>query len=579
MTIRRLPREVVDRIAAGEVVERPASVVKELVENALDAGATRIAVDVVDGGQGVIRVVDDGAGIPAEELELAFASHATSKISDPGELFHVASLGFRGEALSSIGSISRATIRSRPPTTDEGATIACDEGATGAVRPAGGAIGTTVEVRDLFCNTPVRRKFLKSARAEVGRIADWLNRLALSRPDVGFALTSDERELFRYPSGDSLLARIGRVHGAEFERDAIAVAGTRGSMTLEGFALPPGRDRGNGTLMWLYVNGRFVRDKSWLAAVREAYRGLLMRGRHPVVFLFLGIDPGEVDVNVHPTKEEVRFREPSALFSLTVRSLRAALGAGDLRPTVERSAASAPRAPETPTIFSPPAREATSPPLVRETSDAPVSTPARPHASAPSADDAANASARVTQLHDTYLVQEGPDGLWITDQHALHERILFEEIKARLADGPLAVQQLLVPVMVRLDATSVDRLQEHRVGLERFGIRFDVVGTDQVAVSGVPTVLGDADVAEVVRAAAERIADDVETLDAIADDVVAGLACKAAVKAGDHLSEPVARSLIEQGRAVASSPFCPHGRPVTVHVALSEIERWFRRRV
>lgn len=605
MTIRKLPQAVVDRIAAGEVVERPASVVKELVENALDAGASRIDVELEGGGTTLIRVADDGHGMGPDDLGMAFESHATSKITDPEELFHVASLGFRGEALSSIASIARARIRSRTPDENAAHEIEAADAARGTVKPAAGSPGTVVEVRDLFFNTPVRRKFLKSTRAENGRVAEWMSRLALSRPDVGFSLTNEGREVFRYPQAGTLLERIGRMFGRDVAANALPVDADRGAMRLGGFVVSPGVDRPNSRLIHLFVNGRFVRDRSWTAALREGYRGLLMRGRYPIAFLMLEVDPAEVDVNVHPTKEEVRFRDPSALFSLTVRGVRQALGRGDLRPdvggapgSVRERAAPDGDAGMTGTATAS-ARAVDAPPIsrgddtpsfdfggaseARSTGDADHATPgASPSASpspsmTPEGAEADPGPAHVAQLLRTYLFEETPDGgLLVTDQHALHERILFEEIKAKLRAGPLPAQQLLVPERVRVSAREGALLDEARAMLRGFGFRFESAGAEWVSVDAIPALLSKATPEALVRAAIGAL-DGGGDLDALTDDLIATMACKAAIKAGDALSPRDARTLLAQGEAIRQSPFCPHGRPVTVKLGRAEVERWFRR--
>ena len=612
MAIRVLPRDVVDRIAAGEVVERPASVVKELVENALDAGATRIDLELEEGGRSLVRVVDNGSGIEEEDLPLAFASHATSKILDPEELSHVASLGFRGEALASIAAVSRARIRSRVPGNNAAVEVVSTAGDIGDLRPAGGPEGTLVEVRDIFFNTPARLRFLRSVRSETGRVADWLTRLALSRPDVAFRLHSNGRESFHYPAEDGLARRIQRIFGREIHRKLLPVDGTSESMRLTGFVLPPDVDRPNTRFIHLFVNGRFIRDKTWLAGLREAYRGLLMRGRSPVAFLFLTLDPAEVDVNVHPTKEEVRFREGSRLFSLTVKAVREALGRVDLRPFVEGGRPRIPRG------YAGPGGEAREPVLVRESPrtppPAPREYPADPIAPAwewevpARAEDVmaedtatkrteargddldptcAGSSARGIQFLRTYLFQELPDGVAITDQHALHERILFEEIKARLREGPLPVQRLLVPEVVKVSPREKALLDDARPRLASLGLLVASSGTDRVSVEGIPEVLRKVspetwlrEVMAHLEGAEDREGQDPrEGAEVLTENWVALMACRAAVKAGDVLNPGDIQVLLTQGKAVEKSPFCPHGRPVTVHITRAELERWFRRSV
>jgi len=603
MPIRVLPKDVVDRIAAGEVIERPASVVKELVENALDSGADRVEIELEDGGRVLIRVVDNGSGIPPDELPLAFASHATSKIRDPEELFHVASLGFRGEALSSIAAVSRARIRSRVAGDDAAVEIGSAAGAVGDPMPAAGPVGTGVEVRDLFFNTPVRRRFLKSSRSEVGRVADWITKLALARPDVAFSLVNDGREVLRWPVQPGLAGRIRQVSGAEIGERLLPVDGQSGAMRLTGFVLPPGHDRPDTRQVFLFVNGRSIRDKAWLAALRESYRGLLMRGRAPIAFLFLTIDPSEVDVNVHPTKEEVRFREPSRLFSLTVKAVREALGRADLRPAVSRARTGT--APEN--RSEPPVRAGGLDSVARSSRPGPGSAASGLRGFAEpldAADPLVETAGRVreaageergldpawtdeaprkaVQFLKTYLIEERPGGLQVTDQHALHERVLFEEIRARITGGRLPTQRLLVPEVVKITPRERALIESAQADLDRLGLEVEPYGSDRVAVQGVPELMRRVDPNRLlldVLAHLDRAAGRGRLEVVITEELMATMACRAAVKAGDVLNDGDIQALLKQGQTVSDSPFCPHGRPVTVTIPVAEIERWFRRNV
>jgi DNA mismatch repair protein MutL len=599
--IRTLPAHVVNQIAAGEVVERPASVVKELVENALDAGARRVEVRLTDGGRGRIEVLDDGCGMDADDLAAAFAPHATSKLSDVGDLEHIASLGFRGEALASIGSVSRASIVSRPRGATAAASVEDREGAVGEVRPAAGAPGTVVVVEGLFAAVPARRKFLRAASTELGHVAEAVERLALAHPDVAFRLEHEGRVLLHAEAGEDRLARIARVHGHDLARALLRVGPTEGPVVLEAYVSPPGVSRPDARLQQVFLNGRFLRDKTVAHALREAYRDLVPPGdRQPVAFLFLSCDPARADVNVHPTKAEVRWRDASLVHETVRRAVRAALEAA--RPGV---AVPVPRPPGVPASTVAAAefafthgvgattghaghagacREAPGPfPVPRSNGHAP---PPSPAAGAPGAGTAAPEAERLVPLAQalgTYLVLEAEDGLVLVDQHALHERVLFDEIESRLrADGALEVQHLLVPLVVDLGAAAAARLEEEGDLLRSLGWEVEPFGPGAVAVRACPAVLRRPDpaaaLAEIlgVLDAGRREGLDRATL---LSSVVDRMACRAAVMAGDPLHPDEVRALLERAEALNHAHSCPHGRPTRLTLSRRDLERWFHRTV
>ncbi len=597
MAIRQLSPETVNRIAAGEVVERPASVVKELIENALDAGATEIEVVTASGGLALIRVTDDGFGMPPEDLVLAVERHATSKLSEE-DLFAIRTLGFRGEALPSIGSIARLTILSRVRGASEAFALAVDRGAKGAVKPAAGNEGTCVEVRAIFSSVPARLKFLKSERAENQAVSEVVKRLAMAHPAVGFALTTGERAGLRFPreqaaGAGGLLQRLGRIMGREFMQDAVPVSGARENLLVEGFAGLPTLHRPDAAQQFLFVNGRPVKDKLLIGAVRAAYGDLIPRGRQPLLALFLALPPEEVDVNVHPAKVEVRFRDAGSVRSLIVNALGAALHAAGHRASAANGAAALQDLRPNVVPFERPRNapyafsrgfaagglaEAMQAPL--DAMDAP-SADARAF-TAPLADalqDRPLGAARA-QLHENYIVAQSRDGVVIVDQHAAHERLVYERLKAALAEGGVARQCLLVPVVVDIGDDGAAALSEKAAELTEFGLVLEPFGAGAIIVREVPALLGDGDIFGLVNdLAADILRDGVSS--ALKDrllSVCATIACHGSVRSGRRLTPDEMNALLRDMEATPYSGQCNHGRPTYVELKLADIEKLFGRR-
>jgi DNA mismatch repair protein MutL len=601
MPIRQLAPETVNRIAAGEVVERPASAVKELVENALDAGAGEIEVVTVAGGLSLIRVSDDGGGMGPEDLSLAVERHATSKLADD-DLFVIRTLGFRGEALPSIGSVARLAIASRAIGAADGFEIVVDRGRKEAVRPAAVNAGTRVEVRDLFSATPARLKFLKSERAENMAVADVVKRLAMAHPAVGFTLTTGERTGLRFPRGEATregqLARLGRIMGRAFLDDALAIEGARAGVSVTGFAGLPTLHRPDAAQQFLFVNGRPVKDKLLAGAVRAAYGDLVPRGRFPLLALFVALAPEEVDVNVHPAKAEVRFRDSGSVRALIVTALAAALagaghrasargGAGVLEVLAAQGApwevARASGSPAYGTL----ARPSYIPPGLAEAAQAPFTAVDLPSADARAAAAPAPADlldrplgAARAQLHETYIVAQTRSSVVIVDQHAAHERLVYERMKRALADGGVARQGLLIPAIVDIGEDEAAVLAERADELAELGLVLEPFGRGAVAVRETPALLGACDVAGLVAdLAAELLADGTgEALRARLEAVCATLACHGSVRAGRRLSPEEMNALLREMEATPYSGQCNHGRPSYVELRLADIERLFGRR-
>ncbi len=585
--IRPLDEAAINRIAAGEVVERPASAVKELVENALDAGASRIEIAYADGGKTLIRVTDDGGGIPKDELPLALARHATSKI-DGTDLLDIHTFGFRGEALASLGAVGRLTITSRSGGADAH-TISADAGRIGAVRPAALSKGTVVELRDLFYATPARLKFLRTDRAEAQAIADTVKRLAVSEPRVGFALvdTSGDtpREVFRADpeAGDphiALKARLSRVLGADFAENAILVDTARDGLALSGYAALPTYSRGAAVAQHLFVNGRPVRDKLMLGALRAAYMDFLSRDRHPAAALFIDCDPHLVDVNVHPAKAEVRFRDPQAARGLIVSGLRHALTATGHRAssTVAAETLEAFRAePQAPRVYQ---------------MDRPAPRPV-----APGFAEAGSLSARVfepepaaprpegplgaarAQVHENYIIAQTADGIVIVDQHAAHERLVYEKLKRQMAENGVAAQALLIPEIVELSEQDAQRLLDHAGDLARFGLAVEAFGAGAVAVRETPAVLGPVDAKALVLDILDELADlgASDTLQSRIEAILSRVACHGSVRSGRQMRPEEMNALLREMEATPHSGQCNHGRPTYVELRLADIERLFGR--
>ncbi|BAS27575.1 DNA mismatch repair endonuclease MutL [Limnochorda pilosa] len=602
--IRRLDDALVNRIAAGEVVERPASVVKELVENALDAGARRIRVELADGGKERIRVLDDGHGVPPEELPLAFERHATSKLTGPADLLAIRSLGFRGEALPSIAAVARVSFRSRTPRAPEGAVIRFEGGRLVGVQAAGGPEGTDVEVRDLFFNTPARLRFLKASATERRHAAEVVTQMALAYPEVAFELWSEGREALRTPGDGEPGEALAAVFGRETARRFLALAREGEGVALSGFLGPPETARMDRGGQHLFINRRWVRSPTLAAAVERGYQGLLMTRQHPSFVLHLTLDPAEVDVNVHPAKAEVRLRRERELFAAVVRAVgERLLGAGlGRRLTVPAGPAS--RGGRTGSGIG--GSYVTGTPFAGEVRDqarlspagaslAPPPDVSRPEPAiergerAPAADEgpadeterfreALRACRALAQLGRTYVVAEGADGLWLVDQHAAHERVLFDRLR-RAREAAPAVQGLLVPLELELSPERFDLLWEGREELARLGFEVERFGSHSLRVMGMPAELSGLGTGGLLEAAVEELLDLWrEEGRRRPERALAVLACKAAVKAGDRLGPEQMQRLLEE-LAETEAPFtCPHGRPTTLSHPWSDLERRFGRR-
>jgi len=678
MPIRQLPPSVINKIAAGEVIERPASAVKELMENAVDARATRIDVSVEAGGVELVRVVDNGGGIPADDLPLAVASHATSKIASADDLFRVGTLGFRGEALASIAEVSRLLLRSRPADAPSGAEITVSGGQVSAVTPCGCPVGTTVEVRDLFFNTPVRRKFLRSTQTELGHTSEAFVRVALASPHVHFTLQHNGRSVFELAGAQGWLERIARVFGRELADSLIWVESADGPVRLAGYVALPSQSRSNNRMQYLFLNGRAIRDRSLQHALAEAYRGLLLTGRYPIALLSLEMPPELVDVNVHPTKLEVRFQDSGRLYSQLLSTLRSkflatdlttrvqappaadatpahddaaadrlrqqlvdwakgqvqswgrgtgdgARGAGDgglatgeasaeQGPAGARYAGDAPL-PGRPLELTPLDRrwEPVGGPedeevggrqyavgsgqyavgstqyAVGSTQYAPGNQPWPPTLQSPIPDPQSLApvprppplapSVKAMQLHDRYLVAESDDGVMVIDQHALHERVLYEHLRERVLSGAIESQGLLVPEPVDLSPAEAAAAAEHRNLLSQLGVKVEPFGGNTVLVTSYPAMLANLQPGEVLRGLLDQLVSGGKLPDRrdLLDELLHTIACKAAIKAGDRLSPEEVAALVAQRHLIDDSHHCPHGRPAAVIFSRDELDRHFRR--
>jgi DNA mismatch repair protein MutL len=591
--IRRLPETLVNRIAAGEVIERPAAAVKELVENAIDAGASRIDVRIEEGGQRLISVTDNGRGMRRDELDLAVERHATSKLPNDEALNRIATLGFRGEALPSIGSVARLTITSRALNADDAWMIEVNAGVKSPPKPAALGQGTRVEVRDLFHATPARLKFLKQPRTEAGHVREAVERLALAYPGIAFSLTDDERTIFKLEqtTGDLLeerLPRIGAIFGRDFLGSAVAVTAEREELTLTGFAGLPTLHRPTAMYQWLYVNGRPVRDRLFSGAVRAGYGDNLMSGRHPMTVLFLDIPGDLVDVNVHPAKAEVRFRDAGMVRGLIVSALRHTFAGAELQ-------TSSALGEHTLAAFRPAAQ-----PFQYQQSYTPsrnygsagfaeprqaefvAGPPAAPAAEVEAIEAAADfpLGAARAQLHETYIVAQTPTGMVIIDQHAAHERLVYEQMKAAYAAGGMPAQGLLLPEIVELDERDVDLLVAKAADLTRLGLDLDRFGPGAVVVRSVPSLLGDADVTALVKDLAEELREqgESELLAETLDAVCATLSCHGSVRAGRKLNIDEMNALLRQMEQTPNASQCNHGRPTHIELRLSDIEKLFARR-
>ena len=606
-SVRRLDPILIDRIAAGEVVERPASALKELVENAIDAGARTIEVALEAGGRTLIRVVDDGHGMGAEDLALAVQRHATSKLPD-GDLADIRTLGFRGEALPSIGAVAHLSITSRPPGAAHAHAILVEGGRVGDVRPAPGPGGTRIEIRDLFSATPARLKFLKSDRAEAQAAADTVRRLALAHPTIRFTLAGDHLSTLALPpesaDEDGFLRRAAKLLGAEFLPNAAAVGASREGFALTGHVGLPTFHRGNANQIHFTVNGRPVRDRLLLSAVRGAYADVMAGDRHPALALRLACDPALVDVNVHPAKSEVRFRDPGLVRALVVSAIRDALArAGHRAATTGGTGAlglmRSGFAPHRPTYGASPSWQAplssASRPGFAEAAQAAFEAFAEPSARAaePQAGDIDDAPGDITeahplgaaraQLHETYIVAQTEGGIVIVDQHAAHERLVYERLKRQRAEAGIARQALLIPEIVELDGADVRRLAEAADPLAALGLVLEPFGPSAVILREVPAALATGDLQRIVRDAADALAEEGDAsgtaaLERRLDVILSRISCHGSIRAGRRLAAPEMNALLREMEATPLSGQCNHGRPTYVELKLADIERLFGRR-
>jgi DNA mismatch repair protein MutL len=620
-SIQQLPANLVNRIAAGEVIERPASVVKECVENALDAGATHVTIEIEDGGKQLIRITDNGTGIPPEELPLAFASHATSKLRSDEDLFSISTMGFRGEALASIGSVAFARIASRTPEAVGAFEIHNRGGTISEVVSLAGNVGTVVEIRDLFFNVPARRKFLKAASTETGHVSDAVLKIALARPDVSFKLLTNGKLSLDLPVS-SPRDRWLHAWPDSFAQQCFPIEVGDESVVIRGLIGAPELAMPHLKYQMLYVNGRCVRDKFIGHALKEAYRGLCEPGRNPAAILMIDIAPDQVDVNVHPTKSEVRFRDSSRIHGLVLASVReillshdlvpratfstnGAMGANTAAPQNERqqlreqlaqffrSGSSTPQ--DSGTFGSrdlPSGSNAGSTaggaylPHLPQQSAATTQATASPFAGSDAASarysdpvSVPRAVVPAIQLHNSYLVVESDDGLLIIDQHALHERIMFEEILKKISRGPLESQRMLIPIAMSVSPQQVDALEKLQPIFSKLGISAHAIGPDAIAIDGFPSFLDRLDPAEFVKDILTRAESDSARLDheSLLHETLDMMSCKAAIKAGDPLTPDEVKSLLDQRHLIERASNCPHGRPTTLRLTLRDLEKQFKR--
>ena len=571
MTIRVLSQVLINQIAAGEVVDRPASIVKELIENAIDAGSSHIDVQLEHGGRDVIKVSDNGSGINAEELHLAVASHATSKISEESDLAAIASLGFRGEALASIGSVSHLAITSRTKTDDAGMRIEVDGGEHHEPTPVAASIGTTVEVKRLFFNTPARRKFLKSEGAETTRVREVVQKIAAAHPDVGFTLRSGDRTLLSYSKSDTK-SRLLDIFGNELSGELIEMSEETDGMKLWGVVGTPQIARPTSRHIRLHVNGRPIQDSSVTHALKEAFRGLIEPNRWPTAALFLEMDPALVDVNVHPQKSEVQFRNRDVVWRLVNRGVASALASkeivADYKPSFQGSKSSShvPFGSSSGQMFDVDgAREAVA--GIALPSSTPLPT--------------ILASEGVLQVHKCFLVTQDEHGLLIIDQHALHERIMFEELHERMKQGSLESQRLLIPDAFTADASQLEALETHKALFEKLGIEVEPSGPSSITVYALPTLLVSrkVDGASFIRDLLDKLTNELPSSEEeCLVEVLDMMSCKAAIKAGDHLTPRELADLLQKRKEIERGSSCPHGRPTTMRLSIEELEQRFGRR-
>lgn len=634
--IRQLPVSLVNKIAAGEVIERPASVVKEMLENSVDAGATMIEVLVEGGGTDLIRISDNGCGIEPEQLELALAPHATSKLKDSEDLFDVRTLGFRGEALASIAEISHMTLRSRVASSDSGYELRAQGSEREAIKPCAMDIGTTIEVRHLFFNTPVRRKFMKTPSTEMGHVVEAFTRVALAFPHVHMILCSNDRVQYDLPETSRWADRIRAFFGDEVADALISVEHQDEKVKVRGYVADPSLSRSNNRMQYLFLNGRYIRDRALQHALSEAYRGLLMVGRMPVCFLQMEIDPKTVDVNVHPTKVEVRFEDSGAIYSRLLHTIRHRFLTSNLV-AKPRDAAIDPQATPIPTPTTGPANTTSMAPASSNTAlmdwarsqqsvpdfrpfpssgfsndpfrsvpftpVAPTQQPAWTPSVSPvqtpvalSADPLLDAidfspkhsgaqdimgSARAVgfQIHNRYLITQDEAGMVIIDQHALHERILFEQIKSKVLSKSLDRQRMLVPATVQLTSAEAAMALDSKEMLAEIGFEVESFGGDTIVLNAYPSILSNRAPEEMLRQVLEALMSGGKKVNAqdVLDELMNMMACKAAIKAGDRLSDPEITALLEQRHLYHDTHHCPHGRPTALFFSREQLDKMFKR--
>ncbi len=569
--IRSLPELLVNQIAAGEVVERPASALKELMENSLDAGAQSVAVDLVEGGARRLRVVDDGAGIARDDLALAVARFATSKIATLEDLERAATLGFRGEALASIGAVARLAIVSRRADDRHAWRIACEAGAVSAVEPAALAAGTTVEVEDLYFNTPARRKFLKSEATEAARCDEAYSRIALSRPQVAFSLSNNARRGSHLPP-ESLRERAARIIGEDFAPAAVDVRADGARVRLAGLAAPPGFTRASRDAQYLFVNGRFVRDKVVAHAIREAYADVLHHDRHPAYVLFLDVDPALVDVNVHPAKSEVRFRESNAIHQFVFHALSRALAAPPGSDSAPRNTAPAP-------AFEQSSLQVAQPSRSYESFFAAALVDERQITNVTPQTDAPMLGYALAQLHGVYVLAQNMAGLVLVDMHAAHERIVYEGLKDALEAAALPSQPLLVPIPMTATAEEVDESERGRAALESLGFDVAAAGPRELVIRAVPALLADLDAPGLLRSVLGEMREfgASRVLVERRNELLSTMACHAAVRANRSLTVPEMNALLRQMERTERAGSCNHGRPTWVQFGMADLDRLFMR--
>lgn len=603
MFVKQLSETLINQIAAGEVIERPASAAKELIENAIDAGASRIEIATAGGGKTLLRVTDNGCGMGPEDLALAIRRHCTSKIST--SLMDIRTLGFRGEALPSIGSVAKLSVRSRRTGDDTGFEIAVTGGKVSEVRPAPANAGTVVEVRDLFFATPARLKFLKTERAEAGAITEVVKRMAIAFPAIRFVLSGPDRSTLEFAAcGTDALARMGQVLGEDFAGNSIAIDAEREGVRLTGFAGVPTFNRGNSAHQYAFVNGRPVQDKLILQAIRAAYSDTVPMGRYPVAVLSIALDPAFVDVNVHPAKSDVRFRDPGLIRGLIVGGLREALqregaraattGAAAMasafrpgfspfhrtaqpsRPWSADSSPSRPVGPQAGSGFRPAFEEQRQPGF--DITAAPSARLDRPLEAEEPASRHPLGAARA-QIHENYIVAQTEDGLVIVDQHAAHERLVYEALRQSLASRSRASQILLIPEIIDLPEEDCDRLMTHAEDFAAMGLGIERFGPGAIAVRETPAILGEVNAVGLVRQLADEIAewDHAASLSAKLDYVAATMACHGSVRSGRRLRPEEMNALLRQMEATPGSGQCNHGRPTYIELKLADIERLFGR--